>query len=59
MTEQEIRTKALEAAVSLYQTYITNRPQYDKSDEGQIMQVDDFILDHASIYERYITTGST
>jgi hypothetical protein len=58
MNEHEIRCKALEVAVSLYQTYITNRPQYDKSNEGQIINVDDFILEHAPVYERYITGSS-
>jgi hypothetical protein len=52
--EQEIRCKAVEAAVNLYQTYITSRPQYDKSSEGQIINVNDFILAHAPVYERYI-----
>jgi hypothetical protein len=52
--EQEIRCKAVEAAVNLYQTYVTCRPQYEKDGGGEIIHVDDFILDHAPIYERYI-----
>jgi hypothetical protein len=32
----------LDAAVSLYQTYIANRPQYQKDGEGEI-------INHASI----------